>query len=184
MALRATNMSRSRAEPAEEAFDRLFVQEYRRVVIIARRIVNDADEAEDVAQEVFASFHGRHDAAALFAPAWLHRAASHLALNAVRSRKRRSRREQTEGLAGVRIAPATISENPAVSAERAEQCRLVRSVLSHLPQRSAQVLALRYSGLAYAEIAAAMRCGPGDVGTMLRRAEAAFRKEYEREASQ
>ena len=45
------------------------------------------------------------------------------------------------------------------------------------PARSAAVLALRYSGLSYAEVAAALGVGVGQVGTMLRRAEAALRKE-------
>jgi RNA polymerase sigma-70 factor (ECF subfamily) len=38
------------------AFEELFRKEYARVVAIARRVVGDADEAEDVAQEVFVSF--------------------------------------------------------------------------------------------------------------------------------
>jgi RNA polymerase sigma-70 factor (ECF subfamily) len=42
------------------------------------------------------------------------------------------------------------------------------------------VLVLRHSGLSYAEVADAMGVGIGQVGTMLRRAEAALRKEIER----
>ena len=43
-----------------DVFERLFVAEYARVVAIARRILGDMDEVEDVAQEVFVSFHRRH----------------------------------------------------------------------------------------------------------------------------
>jgi RNA polymerase sigma-70 factor (ECF subfamily) len=39
---------------------------------------------------------------------------------------------------------------------------------------------LRYSGLSYGEVSEAMGIGIGQVGTMLRRAEAALRKEIER----
>jgi len=53
----------------------------------------------------------------------------------------------------------------------------VRAALGRLPAKSAAVLALRYSGLSYAETAAALGVNVGQVGTLLRRAEAALRKE-------
>src|SRR4051794_39900863 len=74
---------------AATAFERLFVSEYPRVVAIAQRVLADADSAEDVAQEVFVSFHGRHRADAPYAAAWLHRAAAHTALNMLRGSRRR-----------------------------------------------------------------------------------------------
>src|ERR1700674_623101 len=77
----------------EESFEALFKSEYPRVAGIANRVLADPQEAEDVAQEVFISFHRLHSASAQFAPAWLHRAAAHTALNRVRGRKRRERRE-------------------------------------------------------------------------------------------
>ncbi|HYM50260.1 MAG TPA: sigma factor-like helix-turn-helix DNA-binding protein, partial [Candidatus Limnocylindrales bacterium] len=54
-----------------------------------------------------------------------------------------------------------------------------RAALGKLPERSAAVLALRYSGLSYAEVATALRTRAGNVGTMLRRAEEALRKEVQ-----
>ena len=59
----------------DEAFETLFKSEYARVAGIANRVLADPQEAEDVAQEVFISFHRLHSASAQFAPAWLHRAA-------------------------------------------------------------------------------------------------------------
>jgi DNA-directed RNA polymerase specialized sigma24 family protein len=47
----------------------------------------------------------------------------------------------------------------------------------------ATVLVLRHSGLSYAEVAAAMNVKQGHVGTMLRRAESALRKEVDRATS-
>src|SRR5436190_21430015 len=76
-----------------EPFDRLFMAEYGRVVAVANRVLADRTEAEDVAQEVFIDFHRRHRADASYAAAWLHRAAVHTALNRIRSRRRRERRE-------------------------------------------------------------------------------------------
>jgi RNA polymerase sigma-70 factor (ECF subfamily) len=53
----------------------------------------------------------------------------------------------------------------------------VRAALTRLPRRHAVVLVLRHSGLSYAEIAAALGLSPGSVGTTVRRAESALRKE-------
>jgi RNA polymerase sigma-70 factor (ECF subfamily) len=50
-------------------------------------------------------------------------------------------------------------------------------VLARLPERSAVLLVLRYSGLSYAEIASALDVRASSVGTLLRRAEEAFRRE-------
>jgi RNA polymerase sigma-70 factor (ECF subfamily) len=183
MALYVEGVKRAKTEVTGEAFDHLFVSEYRRVVAIAYRVLGDADEAEDVAQDAFVSFHRRHDAGAPFAAAWLHRAASHLALNAVRARKRRSWRETEDAAANARAGqPRSAILDPSENAELAEQRVLVRRALERLPKRSAAVLALRYSGLSYAEVASAMGCGVGQVGTLLRRAEAAFRKEMDHES--
>jgi DNA-directed RNA polymerase specialized sigma24 family protein len=48
-----------------------------------------------------------------------------------------------------------------------------------LPARAAGVLALRYSGLSYAEVGEAMGIGVGQVGTVLRRAEARLKREVQ-----
>jgi RNA polymerase sigma-70 factor (ECF subfamily) len=143
----------------EEAFEALFKSEYSRVAGIANRVLADPQEAEDVAQEVFISFHRLHSASAQFAPAWLHRAAAHTALNRVRGRKRRERRE-------LALAPEE-----------------VRAALARLAPKPAAVLVLRASGLSYAEVAQAIGVGTGQIGTLLRRAEAALRKEVTRGTS-
>src|SRR5438067_13565914 len=83
----------NRSPAPTEPFDRLFMAEYGKVVGVAHRVLADRTEAEDVAQEVFIDFHRRHRADATYAPAWLHRAAVHTALNRIRGRRRRERRE-------------------------------------------------------------------------------------------
>ena len=157
-----------------DGFERLFAAEYPRVVSIANRILRDQAEAEDVAQEVFLDFHRKHSPLADYAPAWLHRAATHAALNQVRSRKRRERRE------AVQFAGTPLTEPGADElVQRSEEDRRVREALARLPRRSAAVLALRSSGLTYAETAAALGVGVGQIGTMLRRAEARLLKEVQ-----
>lgn len=162
------------------AFDDLFVAEYPVLVGIASRVLGDRAEAEDVAQEVFLAFHRSHSPLADYAPAWLHRAAWHTALNKVRGRRRRIRRELADQ-ASVRVDAWADDPQALVEAafDRAFDARRVRAAIGKLPPRAAGVLALRYSGLSYAEVAQAMGIGVGQVGTVLRRAEARLKREVE-----
>ena len=154
------------------SFDRLFEEEYATVAAIARRVLGDPDAAEDVAQEVFLDLHRRFgDTPGARASAWARTAAAHAALNVIRSNRRRAVREE-------RFAPApSLAHDPQTAVETAETARAVRAALARIPRRQATVLALRYSGLSYAEIASALGIGVNAVGTRLRRAEARLRKE-------
>src|ERR671937_84370 len=169
-----------RPQAPTEPFERLFMAEYGKVVAVANRVLADRTEAEDVAQEVFLDFHRKHPPEAPYAAPWLHAAAAHRALNRIRSRKRRENRE-------VRHVTEFGNQNDAPDPERIvesqETRRQVREALSRLPKKPAAVLALRYSGLSYAEVADALGVGVGQVGTLLRRAEASLRKEVIRGSS-
>lgn len=173
MGLNIAAVAPARALPA--AFERLFLAEYSRVAAIAYRVLGDATEAEDVAQEVFVAFYRRHEADASYAAPWLHSAAAHAALNVARGRRRRQRRENAHA-----AERAAAIGDPEAGAIAAEQRREVRSVLARLPARVAAILALRYSGLSYAEVAQALGISADQVGTRLRRAQEAFRKEVSR----
>lgn len=59
----------------------------------------------------------------------------------------------------------------------------VRTGLAGLPRKQAVALVLRHSGMSYADVAAALDMSPGSVGTTVRRAESALRKELSRHAS-
>ncbi len=56
--------------------------------------------------------------------------------------------------------------------------RLARLALSHMQPRQAELLSLRYSGMAYKEIAQAMGLAPTSIGPLLLRAEREFAKIY------
>ena len=72
---------------------------------------------------------------------------------------------------------AECGQDPQAAVEAAETNRAVRAALARIPKRQATVLALRYSGLSYAEMASTLGIGVNAVGTRLRRAEAKLRKE-------
>ena len=161
-----------------ESFEALFRAEYARVAGIANRVLMDQHEAEDVAQEVFVDFHRLHSASAQYAPAWLHRAAAHAALNRLRGSRRRQKREVAQAAeASDRVL------DPQKLFEVSEDRRQVREALARLAPKPAAVLVLRASGLSYAEVAQALGVGIGQVGTLLRRAETSLRKEVTRGTS-
>lgn len=166
--------------------EEVFRRDYRLVVDVAARVLGARDQADDVAQEVFLAF-GRSAVPAGEARGWLAVAAAHTALNLLRSGRRRTRREAT-----VTAATAAAERNgrgEAVVADVADavvtrdERRRVRSALAGLPRRQAVALVLRHSGLSYVEVGAALDLSPNSVGTTVRRAESALRKELNRHAS-
>ena len=162
----------------ENAFAALFTAEYSRVVGIANRVLADPHEAEDVAQEVFIDFHRLHSSTAQYAPAWLHRAAAHASLNRLRGARRRQKREVAQA-----AEEGDKTVDPQKQLEVNEDRRMVRAALGRLAPKPAAALAMRASGLSYAEVAQALGVGIGQIGTLLRRAEAALRKEVIRGTS-
>jgi RNA polymerase sigma factor (sigma-70 family) len=176
MNLGARRMTAADADQA--AFETLFKAEYARVVGIANRVLADAHEAEDVAQEVFIDYHRLHSATATYAPAWLHRAAAHDSLNRLRGARRRQKREFAQA-----AEEGDKTLDPQMQVEVAEDRRRVREALARMAPKPAAVLVLRASGLSYAEVAQALGVGIGQIGTLLRRAEETLRKEVTRGTS-
>jgi RNA polymerase sigma factor (sigma-70 family) len=174
-----TNLRASPPRASFPAFERFFREQYPTVVRIAFGVVGDAHAAQDVAQDVFISAfrrfpepgeadQGRGDQAR----AWVRVAAAHMALNTIRGERRRDRRQQASGI----DVPAPGPEEAVLAQESRTE---VRRALGRLPRKAATVLVLRHNGLSYAEVAEAMNVKVGHVGTMLRRAEAALRKELQ-----
>jgi RNA polymerase sigma factor (sigma-70 family) len=155
--------------------EEVFRAAYPRVVGVAARVLGSRDEAEDVAQEVFLKF-ARSSVPAGAATGWLSVAAAHTALNHLRSGRRRASREEVVGN-GDPIAPDVVDTIVTL-----DERRRVRAALGRLPRRQAVALVLRHGGLSYAEVAAALDLSPGSVGTTVRRAESALRKELNRDA--
>jgi RNA polymerase sigma factor (sigma-70 family) len=155
----------------------VFRRNYPVVVGVAARVLGSRNEAEDVAQEVFLSF-GSSSVPAGEARGWLSVAAAHTALNLIRSGRRRAFREEVAAAADDAVVP-DVAEVVLTLDDR----RSVRAALARLPRKQAVALVLRHSGLSYADVAAALDMSTGSVGTTVRRAESALRKELNRHAS-
>ena len=156
-----------------DRFEQVFRRAYPRLVGLAWQVVRDRGAAEDVAQEALARLA---EAAILHRPddevdAWLTRVCLNRASNTLRSRSRSSDRDDR---AGRRDAVAADGD-PAGDVVAREERDAVRAALARLPERQRIVLVLRHNGYRYAEIAALVGVSPGSVGTLLARAERAFR---------
>lgn len=156
------------------AFESFFRAHYRAVVRLAQSVVGDPQRAQDVAQDVFIAAYRRFPGDYEQAEGWVRVAAVHTALNALRGERRRDRRQ----LATEVVTPLPSAEETVIERERRAD---VRRVLARLPRRSAAVLVMRHGGMSYLEIADALGVKAGHVGTLLRRAESALRKEMDRE---
>ncbi len=90
-------------------FEQLFRAQYPVLVRIAYGVLRDVHLAEDVAQEVLIAAQRRFPdpSASEHAAAWARIAATHLALNAVRSRERRGAQQRREPLDRSPAGPKT-----------------------------------------------------------------------------
>jgi RNA polymerase sigma-70 factor (ECF subfamily) len=155
-------------------FEALFRDHYRVVVRLAQTVVGDSHRAQDVAQEVFLAAYRRFPGDYEQAGGWVRVAAVHTALNVLRGERRRDKRQLRVQVA--RTLPS--AEDTVIEREMRVE---VRRVLRRLPRRSAAVLVMRHGGMSYREIADALGVKVSHVGTLLRRAESALRKEMDRE---
>jgi RNA polymerase sigma-70 factor (ECF subfamily) len=172
----------SRAEVSRQ-FEALFLDQWPAVYGTLLRLVGDPYEAEDLALETFVRLYQRapqNQAEGLpgdsfNAGGWLRRVATRLGLNALRGGKRRQR---YEGQAGLESLTENGPDNPAEVFIAREQRRRVRQILGDMQPRKAQLLVLRYSGMSYQEIAAALGLAPTSIGPLLYRAEQDFARRY------
>jgi RNA polymerase sigma-70 factor (ECF subfamily) len=160
--------------PSNEAgsdIETIFSAYYERTALVIARVIRDPARAEELAVEVFLKWSRRRKQAEEYSPGALYRTAVRVALNELRRQTRQNRYERLFAL--VRRIP-TPEE---LFAAREEQDR-VRFLLGIIDARYAELLVLRSHGLSYGELASALNLNPASVGTLLSRAQQAFRKEY------
>jgi len=152
-------------------FEAFFHAHYERIARVIARVVGDHSRAEDLAAEAFWKLWRTPQAHGESAGGWLYRTAVRMGLNDLRSGRRRSRYEALADDPPNLLTP----EEAHAAAEEREQ---VRQILAVLQDRQSELLILRSSGLSYDELAAALGLNPASVGTLIARAQQAFRKEY------
>jgi RNA polymerase sigma-70 factor, ECF subfamily len=152
-------------------FEALFHAHHQRIARVIAGVIRDPGRAEEIAVEVFWKFWRTPKAHGESAGGWLYRTAVRLSLNELR---RHGRATRNEGLS------ATGQETPDPEQVRAatEEQEHVRAVLAAIQPRQAELLLMRGTGLSYEELAAALELNPASIGTLISRAQQAFRKEY------
>ncbi len=163
-----------RASVSPFDLEALFRSQYGRVARIIARVVRDPARAEDLAVEVFLKLWRNPKAGGEKVEGWLYRVALRAGLDELRRQTRRARYEGLLGLVRAKRAPVTPEE---LHLATEEQDR-VRFVLSIIEPRQAAFLLLRSQGFSYDEVASTLNLNPASVGTLLSRAQQAFRKEY------
>jgi RNA polymerase sigma-70 factor (ECF subfamily) len=158
------------------AFEQLLDKYHRPIVNFIYKIVNNAAEAEELAQEVFLRIYRSRDGyepRARFA-AWIYRIATNLSLKEA-TRKRRMRfwshnhnsGEDPVILEEVLRDPAPDAEGRLISSELG---RVMRRAIGSLPRNEKVALILRrYEELSYREIAEIMDCTEAAVKTYIHR---------------
>ncbi|WP_238537675.1 RNA polymerase sigma factor [Zavarzinella formosa] len=166
------------------AFSELVAQFQHRLVGIMHHLVGNADEAEDLAQEVFLRVYRnrkKYSPTAKFST-WLFTIANNLALNALRNRGRKPivpLNGSDSGPMGVRpeeqLAKAN-GETPSFGLRQAELADRIRAALDTLNERQRMAVVLnKFEDMNYAEVAEVMGLTPKAVKSLLSRARARLR---------
>jgi len=172
----AMKLTRS-GQTFDEGFESIFQENWDPIRRHIARMVVDPAEAEDLTLETFHRLylHSPSQADGFNARAWLYKVATNLALQSIRSFKRR---EQYELRAGRNALVEAGADSPSKIFAKKEAEHFARATLGSMNPRKAEILVMKYSGLSYKEIAAAMRLSPTSIGPLLVRAEREFEKIY------
>lgn len=152
----------------------------RAVYTLARRLMGNHDDADDVAQETFVRAYqalDRYDESFAFYT-WLRTIATRVAWNELAKRKRRrTSGGETFDLAAERVAGA--AADPVALAAEAETRERLRRAVDALPGDFRAVVALRaFEDLSYAEIAEVLDIPIGTVMSRLSRARSLLRQAW------
>ena len=171
----------------DEASFELLLQRYRRPLChFLNRMVRDAAQAEDLAQEVFLRVYRarrEYEPSAKFTT-WLFRIATNLALNALRDGRHRQSEVSidapTEAEDGSEMPLEVPDGAPVVEQQLVERDRVavIRRAIFALPEKQrAAVLLHKYQELDYDEIARILGCSVSALKSLLFRAYEALRVE-------
>jgi RNA polymerase sigma-70 factor (ECF subfamily) len=153
--------------------ERIFRTHYVRLARVIAKVIRDPARAEELAVEVCLKWSVSRKAHGEKGERWLYRAAVQMSLNELRHQMRQSRYERLSSF--VRRSPT-----PEELLATRQEWERVRFLLTVIDRRQTELLVLRSQGFSYEELAATLNLNPASVGTLLNRAQQAFRKEYTR----
>jgi len=161
---------------SEEAFRDLVLRFERPVYALILRMVHDAEQAEDLAQEVFVKAYrhlASYDPRRKFA-SWLFKVAHNSTIDHLRRSQLDTvplAAEQEDGGGLLAVLADTSAESPAAAAERRDMARALERAIARLRPEYREAVVLRYvEGLAYQEICEVLGLPVGTVKTNLHRA--------------
>jgi RNA polymerase sigma-70 factor (ECF subfamily) len=167
-----------RRDPA--AFEALVRRHQGPLYNFCLRMLGQADDAADVAQEAFVQLYshlGRLDEREPIAP-WLFRVARNRCIDVIR-RRRTVPLTQTDdsGEGGLILEPVDDEPLPEELVERADLQAVLARAIAALPPSYAEVVALRYAGdKSFAEIASILECDEGAARVRFHRAKGLLRR--------
>ena len=167
----------------DRAFKILVEQHQEKVRNTCYRIVNNKEDAEDVAQDVFVEIyrsvkHFRKDAQL---STWIYRIAVNKSLDFIRKKRRKKRFGQVLSLFGLgeeeKKSQLTSEEDPHADLERQERTRILNQVIDTLPVTQKVAITLsKYEDLRNSEIAEIMETSLSAVESLIHRAKENLRK--------
>jgi RNA polymerase sigma-70 factor (ECF subfamily) len=152
-------------------FEETFRRQYARIARVIARVVRDPARSEELAVEVFLKLWRSPGAHGEKSDGSLYRVAVRKALDELRRLTRRARYEAFFGF-------GKSSRNPEEIHAANEEQQRVRLILALIDRRQAELLLLRGNDFSYDELASALNLNPASIGTLLSRAQQAFRREY------
>lgn len=179
-------LARAAAAGDRRAFSRLVELTKRPVHGLCLRLLGDAEEARDAAQESFVRAWAAlpsYDPGQPFAP-WLLRIARNHCIDLIRRRLPAAQRVELDAERGDGERPVEIPDPTAgrgdEAVERAQTASALEEAVTRLPERYREVVHLFHvEQMSYKEIAATMEIPMGTVMTWLHRARAQLRTELQ-----
>jgi RNA polymerase sigma-70 factor (ECF subfamily) len=169
-----------RVRAGETALYEIIMRRYnQRLYRVARAILHDDSEAEDVMQDAYVRAYHHLDQFAARAPfsAWLTRIAVHEALARQRQRNRVQSADEREGDGGFVMHLTEPSLDPEQTASKAELGHLLEEAVLTLPEQFRTVVMLRHvEELSTAETAAALEISEESVKVRLHRGRGLLRE--------
>lgn len=172
------------------AFEELIADYRKKVLNHAYRMLGNAEDAEDAAQEIFIRVFrsiSHFNEESTFST-WLYKICSNVCLDVLRKRKR----QNTAGTVSIQQYSSENEEyelpiedkapTPYESAQKSEAVRVLEKALEQLGEEQRNVIVMRdINDLPYEQIAEAMNCSLGTVKSRINRSRLALRKLLEKD---